>query len=94
MVDSRTLEGADWRLRKPLSLVKLLALAHTHKQGDYEGKLSNVQSAIGDETFCRAWTEGPAMSLEEAVEYGPSGDGNGSGAERRIPTLDNSKWES
>jgi hypothetical protein len=31
--------------------------------------LAEARSALGDEAFGRAWAEGQAMSLDEAIEY-------------------------
>ena len=37
--------------------------------------LDTARSALGEEAFSRAWAEGQAMSLEEAVEYALAGEG-------------------
>ena len=36
---------------------------------DYEGRLAAVRAELGEEAFERAWAEGRAMSMEQAVEY-------------------------
>jgi hypothetical protein len=35
----------------------------------YERNIARARAHLGEETFRRAWEEGRAMSMEEAVEY-------------------------
>jgi predicted ATPase/DNA-binding SARP family transcriptional activator/DNA-binding CsgD family transcriptional regulator len=36
---------------------------------NYEGRLSSVRAALGQESFGREWAEGQGMTLEQAVDY-------------------------
>ena len=38
-------------------------------RGAYDGAIAAARAALGDEAFARAWAEGQAMTLEQAVEY-------------------------
>ena len=39
---------------------------------EFESALDSARAELGQEMFSRAWAEGQAMGLEEAVEYGLS----------------------
>jgi predicted ATPase/DNA-binding SARP family transcriptional activator/DNA-binding CsgD family transcriptional regulator len=43
--------------------------AFTRSSMDYEGRLAAVRAELGEEVFEKAWEEGRAMTLGEAVEY-------------------------
>ena len=47
--------------------------------------LSNARAALGDETFERAWAEGKAMTVEQAVEYALQDAGSGPDSELLRP---------
>ena len=47
--------------------ITITPLARSHT--DYEGHLAASRSRLGEEAFAAAWSEGRAMTLEEAVEY-------------------------
>jgi hypothetical protein len=42
---------------------------------DAADSVVRARSALGEEAFARAWAEGQAMTLEQAVEYALSDDG-------------------
>jgi DNA-binding CsgD family transcriptional regulator len=64
-------EGA-WHLRKARSLVKLLTLAPGHALHREQIILEAARSRLDEEAWEKAFTEGRAMGMEEAVEYAPS----------------------
>jgi hypothetical protein len=39
----------------------------------YEQNLVGVRSLLNEKTFARAWSNGKAMSMEEAIEYALEG---------------------
>lgn len=43
--------------------------------GDYEALVARLRSAIGGQEFDSAWTEGNAMSIDEAIAYAQRGRG-------------------
>ena len=53
----------DW-LKNTLSLAE---------RNEYEQALASAQAALGEEAFTTAWTEGQAMTLEQAVAYALEG---------------------
>jgi ATP/maltotriose-dependent transcriptional regulator MalT len=64
--------------------VRLFAAAHTvrqaaghqrppHRDNVYTAHLDNARSNLGESAFDTAWTEGAAMTLEEAVAYASRG---------------------
>jgi DNA-binding CsgD family transcriptional regulator len=55
-------------------------------QADYDAAVTATRAALGDSDFEAAWTEGAALSIEEAIAYAQRGRG-----ERRRPA---SGWES
>ena len=38
-------------------------------RADADAALTTAQAALGEDAFARAWSEGQAMTLDEAVEY-------------------------
>jgi len=76
---------------------RLFAAAHVIRQrsgavrfmispAGYEASVATLREALGDQDFDSAWTEGTAMSVEEATAYAQRGRG-----ERKRPT---SGWAS
>jgi predicted ATPase/DNA-binding SARP family transcriptional activator/DNA-binding CsgD family transcriptional regulator len=60
------LMGASEALREVLGL-SLASLSHARY--DYEGCIAAVRAGLGEEAFEAAWSEGRAMSPEQAIEY-------------------------
>jgi predicted ATPase/DNA-binding SARP family transcriptional activator len=42
---------------------------HTVERAEYEGSLAAARTALGEEAFAAAWSEGQAMTLEQAIAY-------------------------
>ena len=61
--------GAAERLREEIGVV-----LPSYDRVNYENALSATRAALGDDAFERAWREGRAMLLEDAVQYALSGD--------------------
>jgi tetratricopeptide (TPR) repeat protein len=59
-----TILGAAARLREAIGLPIPLHEEHEHKR-----VAATARAALGDDAFDRAWREGSAMELEEAVRY-------------------------
>ena len=38
-------------------------------RGAYDAHVTAVRTALGEEAFARAWAEGRAMALEEAIRF-------------------------
>jgi hypothetical protein len=38
-------------------------------RADHDHKMAAARAVLGEESFAAAWSEGKAMSLEQAVEY-------------------------
>ena len=55
-------------------------------QADYDAVVGSVRESLGQDDFDSAWTEGVALSTEEAIAYAQRGRG-----ERKRPT---SGWDS
>jgi non-specific serine/threonine protein kinase len=62
--------GASERLRE-----EIVAPIHLNERADYESAIAAARAVLGDDAFERAWAEGRAMSLDDAVRYTREGDG-------------------
>jgi hypothetical protein len=62
--EAARLLAAAARLRGEIGLVPFPS-----ERDRYEAEVARVQQALGDEAFEVAWTEGTALSWEEAVAY-------------------------
>jgi predicted ATPase/class 3 adenylate cyclase len=45
------------------------ALLSPNQREEYDGKIAEARAALGEDAFVAAWTEGCAMSMEQAIEY-------------------------
>jgi DNA-binding CsgD family transcriptional regulator len=62
--------GAAGALRQAISYQRFLL-----HQARYDATVAELRTALGDEAFARAWAEGTALSLDEAVNYALRGRG-------------------
>lgn len=79
--EATRLFGAAARLRQEIGYVRLPA----YREG-YEADVAKARSGLDEEEFDRAWKEGFALTMEEAITYAARGRG-----ERKRPS---SGWES
>jgi non-specific serine/threonine protein kinase len=61
--------GASERLRD-----EIVAPIQFNERADYESAIAAARAALGDDAFERAWAEGRAMTLDEAVRYALADD--------------------
>lgn len=59
-----TLLAAAQALREVLGLQRASC-----ERADYERELTASRAALGEEAFGASWTQGQAMTLEQAIEY-------------------------
>jgi DNA-binding CsgD family transcriptional regulator len=74
--EAARLYGAAAAMRERMGLVRLKML-----DADCEGSVTELRTAMGDNEFDAAWTEGAALSTEESLTYAQRGRG-----ERRRPS--------
>jgi DNA-binding CsgD family transcriptional regulator len=79
--EAARLYGTADAARQRMGMVRIKAF-----DAEYDGFLATLRNALGDNDFNTAWTEGQAMSSEEAIAYALRGRG-----ERRRPSTG---WES
>jgi predicted ATPase/class 3 adenylate cyclase/DNA-binding CsgD family transcriptional regulator len=79
--EAARLVGAAHGMRQRMGAVRLKPW-----DADYDGVVAALRNTLGDNEFDSAWTEGAALSTEEAIAYGQRGRG-----QRKRPATG---WES